>query len=945
MARAFVFLVLSLLPFPLAAGGQQPSPTGVIEGTVRDESGGVMTAVPIRAFAGEARPRSASVMPVRVVTTDGSGRFSLQLAPGIYSVEIDVMGFAPYRRTLTVGDDPTLLDIVLAIDLVGLAVEVTPAEGLRADTTMSLTATTISGDDLLDLPRNEQDLAEYLLQLAGGDVTGELEQDLLANFVIDGFPEGRLPNPDQIAQIIVDRTSLRADGQGPRIEIITKAGTGKWEGSVDFDFADESLNARTPGESRKEPRQTREVEFEARGPLVANRLDLRFTLSDETDERAAESLRAITPDGDVMSGVVRPEDGREVEIGAILQMNASHRLDFRFTHESQRASQRGVGGFRLPERGSEGREDEWTFQVRERMFRENLTNNVRFQVRQRSSRETPLRSGFAIDVADAFMGGGGTVDSSSDEIRVGLDDTLRWARGDWSFEWEGQLEYRDRTSIDRDNYNGTFSFASLHDYCVAAGFPGINCQATARIVSQAQAEGTQPLYLDARGRAVAITGVPLTFTQAFGNAELSIDRLSLDTHLQADRRFGQKASVGFGLQYTATNQSRDFLRVNPTLRAQYRLSPSTVLTGGVRMAFRDFTDHERLLRNDGLTHETELSISSPSFPDPFQGGSVVVGEDTASLWVLDEHYRSPYTLSPQISVTQQTPGNLRLTLSYNASYGTHQRRTRNINAPMPGTPLPDDILALPPDERQDVVDRMRPMFPYVGNVTQIETTGRSVSRTMRVQVQPRGSYELLGLTFSGGFDYSFRSDEDDNDYTNPYERAWGPSRRDHQVQSRVRIGLPERVDIAQPFLRALARATYENANLNFRLRSNSGRLYSVLSGLDLNGDQATRDRPIGVARNTEVGPANWNLDLTFTKEFALAGAAAGEQRGTGEAGERRGGRGESGGRRVRFQARMNNLLNITQPRAFGSVLTSPLFGLPTGYTNGRTVRLSLSVGF
>ena len=70
-----------------------------------------------------------------------------------------------------------------------------------------------------------------------------------------------------------------------------------------------------------------------------------------------------------------------------------------------------------------------------------------------------------------------------------------------------------------------------------------------------------------------------------------------------------------------------------------------------------------------------VSISSPSFPDPFQGGSVAVDETQASRWRLDPAYRSPYTLSPQVSLTQHVPGNVRLTLSYNASYGRRQRRT------------------------------------------------------------------------------------------------------------------------------------------------------------------------------------------------------------------------------------------------------------------------------
>jgi hypothetical protein len=922
-----------------------------------------MQAVAVRVFQGEAEE------PFRETATDAGGRFSLALPPGTYRVEVFAPAFVPFTRSVTVGPGTKPLAIVLEIDLIDLAVEVIPDETLIADTTTSLTSLTLAGEDLLDLPRTEEDLAEYLMLLAGADVTGDLEEDILANFIIDGFEDGRLPRPDQIAQIIIDPASLRAGSDGrPRIEIVTRPGTGEWRGSVDLGFADESLNARTPGETRKEPRQTRDVGLDVRGPVIPGVLEVTFEVSSRTDERAGQSLRAITPNAELSSGVVRPQTGREVEIGARLQLNARHRLDVDFARDIDNSSNQGVGGFQLPERGSDQIGRNWTFRVSERMFGSNMANNVRFEVSRRTSERTPLRQGFAIDVADAFSGGGSTSWSSSDNLTVRLDESLRLSRGNWSVEWGGQLRYTKRESVDRDNYNGTFEFSSLHDYCMATGFAGINCAATQQIVAGALAQGVEPMYFDARGREIPISGVPTTFTQASGNAELEFNEFSFSTHIQADRRFGQRASFGLGLAYSGTSHSRDFLRFNPTASLQYRLTESTVVSGGARLSFQDFGDTERLLRNDGSSYETELFISSPSFPDPFQGGTIEVGEDTASLWVLHPDYRSPYTLSPQISVTQQVPGNVRLSLSYNASYGTHQRRTRNANAPAPGTPLPDEILDLPFAERQEVVDQMRPMYPFVGNVTQIESSGRSRSRQVRLQVQPRRSLDVFGLSFSGQMSYSYRTAHDDNDFTNPWAPEWGPSRRDHEVQSRFRLSLPDDVPFAQPFLRTLARATYADTDFNVNVRANTGRLYSIQSGRDLNGDQSTRDRPVGVARNTEVGPGSWNLDMTFTKNVELfdrdgdsgrddgregGGRGQGNAQGRGDAGrgDFQGGGGGgwrgfgSNGPRVRFQARVNNLLNRTQPRAYGSVLTSPFFGIPTGYTGGRTVSLSMSVDF
>ena len=76
-------------------------------------------------------------------------------------------------------------------------------------------------------------------------------------------------------------------------------------------------------------------------------------------------------------------------------------------------------------------------------------------------------------------------------------------------------------------------------------------------------------------------------------------------------------------------------------------------------------------------------------------------------------------------------------------------------------------------------------------------------------------------------------------------------------------------------------------------------------------------------RNSETGPGRVNLDMTFTKEVRPPG----------------------GERRVRFQARFYNVLNTSQIRGYSGVLSSPLFGRPTGYLRGRTVRLSMEVDF
>ena len=233
-----------------------------------------------------------------------------------------------------------------------------------------------------------------------------------------------------------------------------------------------------------------------------------------------------------------------------------------------------------------------------------------------------------------------------------------------------------------------------------------------------------PTYLDARGDAVEITGVPATYSITSGNAVLDISELGVESFLQADRGFGDDASLRLGVRYEATNHSLNFWRLSPTINVQYRLFDDTIISAGSRLSFRDFRSYTQLIRNDGMSHQKQLSISSPSFPDPFLEGRATIDENRTSLSVLDPAYSAPVNVDPQVSITQQLPGSMRLTVSLSLSYGYRQQRTRNINAPFPGTPLRDEILALPRDDRQELVDRMRPFYPNVGNINQIESTGR-----------------------------------------------------------------------------------------------------------------------------------------------------------------------------------------------------------------------------
>ncbi len=914
----------------VAAEQSQTALTAPVSGMVIDETGGVLPGAVVLVL----RPDGADTVAETV--TGGDGRFSVDVPAGQYLVRVSMPSFSTVDQEVVAASGAEPVTVRLAIEALEetLDVEVDPANALRLNTLASLTAQTLSDEELLALPTDEQDLVEYLMLLAGADSSGDFEEDA-SRFIIDGWDEGRLPDPDEIAQIYIDPAPLRADGSGdgPRIEIITRPGTGRWRSSLDFNFADESLDATTPGERTKPARQTRDVDVDLGGPIIPGLVDVDVEVSTQSQERAANSLIAITPEANVFEAVVRPQTEHQFEVDADIALSRRHSLGVDLDFETRRTENSRVGGFTLPERGSDEERGEWALQVSERRLGNNSANDFRVRVSRQTSQEFPRTIGVAINVADAFNRGGSTSSDLDRDARIQLENRLRWQRGDWSYRAGLEGRYDSNYSLSENNYNGTFNFASLHDYCRATGFFGVNCAPTRQIVEAALARGTVPVYLDARGDAVEISGVPTTYSVTTGDGELDIGELSLETFFQADRGFGEHASLRLGLRYEATNHSQDYLRANPLANFQYRWFEDTVIGVGASLSFRDFGDYERLIRNDGASHQKRLSISSPSFPDPFLNGVSTIDERRTTLTVLDPAYRAPYSFNPQLNLTQQLPGSMRINLSFSMNYGYRQRRIRNINAPFPGTPLPDEIMSLPRARRQQLVDRMRPFYPNTGNINQIESTGRSVSRRVQIRFQRRSYIDILGVQVSGSANYSYRWGANDNDFNNPYIPEWGLSNREHGLESQIRVRLPRELSLEHPVLKALARVIYQDTSLNLSVRMDSGRPYSIRSGRDLNGDQSTRDRPLGVARNSETGPARTNLNLTFTKYFRPA------QQPRGADGRRR------DARSVRFQARISNLLNSSQIRGYSGVLSSPLFGLPTGYQRGRTIRLSMHADF
>jgi TonB-dependent receptor len=239
LVSSAITLFLSI-PYPsLSQSGK-----GVISGDVKDSAGAVLQGAKV-----ELRPI------LRPTTTDGQGEFTVNgVTPGVYSVTVSYVGFAPYKGSVTVVAGQTAqIDAVLKVASSSDAVVVTAdrpfgeAEAINRTLAAENILQVLPADVIISLPN--ANIADALGRMAS--VTIERDEGegkyvqirgtepRLSNTMVDGVT---IPSPesgvrqiklDTIASDLVDsveinktlQANIDADGIGGSVNLVTKTAT------------------------------------------------------------------------------------------------------------------------------------------------------------------------------------------------------------------------------------------------------------------------------------------------------------------------------------------------------------------------------------------------------------------------------------------------------------------------------------------------------------------------------------------------------------------------------------------------------------------------------------------------------------------------------------------------------------------------------------------------
>jgi hypothetical protein len=933
--------------------------TASLRGVVTDESGGVVP--------GAAVMLGGASVPAKTTRTNSEGAYSfIGLRPGDYTVQSLAPGLALpqlLRITLKTGERSLNLELKVAERTEQVTIGDSGDSIVTTDPSTNASAVVLRGEDLDALSDDPTNLADDLQALAGpaaGPNGGAI--------YIDGFSGGQLPSKDSIREIRINQNPFSPEydklGLG-RVEVFTRPGTDNYRGSAFYNFADDFWNSRNPYAAQKAPFLLREYGGNVAGP-INRRTSFFFDLRrDATDNGSI--INAVTLDPATLAimpftaAYLVPQRAIRVSPRIDYQIDANNTLTLRYGFSQMDIPGAGIGGFNLASRGYDVKTTTNTVQIAETaVLHSNVVNEIRFQYFRSAAQDQVMTTGPAILVLGAFSGGAATVGNAADtQSSYELQEyvSVAKAKHTWRFgaRFRGLLE----DTLSPENFNGTFSFnGGLGPQLDANNQPVLDPSGQEVIASVSsieqyrrtvlfQSSGYSPDQIRQLG------GGASQFTIAAGNPALSASQFDLGAFVGDDWRARQNLTLSFGLRYETQNNIHDWRDIAPRFGlawapgARSKSAPSkTVIRAGFGIFYDRFALGNTITarRYDGVLQRQYVVANPDFFPSVPQAPAAGASQAGQIIEQISSSIRAPYIVQSALGVERQLPGNTTLAVTYANSHGLHVLRSRDINAPLPGSYDP----AIPDSG----------IFPYgpAGPIFLMESAGLYNQNQLIVNVNSRLN---KNVSLTSSYILNRASSNTDGLGTFPAD----------QYSMAGEYG-PAATDIRQRFSLAGSLNTRWDVRLSPMIILQSGAPFDITSGQDLYGTTLFNARP-GIAtdpnkpgvmrteyglldpvpapgepilgRNSGRGPGLIRVNLRVSKTIGFGPVRESAPAGTPPPGGQRGGTGgpfSPGGalqglfsstpiaRRYNLviSMQMENLLNHTNPGPIIGNMTSPLFG-------------------
>jgi hypothetical protein len=947
---------LGLISFCLSTVLLAQSGEVSLRGQVTDQSGAIVPHIPVTLIGPGGVTREAT-------TDDSDGRYIFRDLPaGTYTLRVSVSGFAPIEKTgvVIVRGQPQVTDIRLSVvmEQQEFTVKEDDAPSVSVSSANNASAVTLQGDDLQALSDDPTDLEADLQALAGpsaGPSGGAI--------YVNGFSGGTLPAKESIREIRINQNPFSPEydklGYG-RIEILTKPGSEKYHGTVNYGFGKDFWNSRNPFSAQKAPFMLNEFEGNVGGPL-GKRASFAFEWQrNMVDNGSITNVVTLDPQTLVAapftSVLTTPQRFTRVNPRVDYQLNQNNTLSvaYDFTHSDIRDA--GIGAFNLISQGYHVRYTDQTVQVTETAVIGKNVNETRFQYYRTAMQMMANDLSPEIRVLGSFAGGGspnGRAFDTQNSFELQNYTSMVGSHHTWRFgvRLRGTLE----DSIAPQNFNGTFTFGGgLAPALDSSNQPQLDGSGNPVLVTIKSIERYRRTLLfqqmgDSPAQIRALGGGATQFAIDTGNPNLSAYGLDVGVFAGDEWQVRPNITVDLGFRYETQNFIHDWRDFAPRVAISWApggaggARAKTVLRAGFGIFYDRFglSNIVTAQRYNGIVQQ-QFVVANPDFFPTIPSTASLATLGYQSIEAVSPRIRAPYYMQSALTFERQLSSSTAFAVTYTNSHGVHVFRSEDINAPLPGT--------FDPNVQNSGT------FPlgHTGPVFQMESSGIYNQNQIVANINTRLKQGVSLFGFYVLNHAMSNSDGIDTVPANPYSLSgeYGPAATD--VRHRVTFGgsVNTRWNLrVSPFVIVQSGAPFDLSTGNdiygttlFNARpgiptdpSKAGLIQTQYGLFDPN--PSPDERILG--RNYGRGPGQMRVNLRVSKAIGFgseagrtadkgpaptAGGATAAQASGGGLGRIIGNPKTAHRYNLIITMSVQNLLNHTNPGPIIGDITSPLFG-------------------